>query len=130
MINTLLGLLLVALCVLFATEMRHSMKRSEAAADLIRRYIDDLDNPQLIDEIYDYCQKDFKLKRIIERLAVRREDIAEQYNKLRIWGDIKKGRRYVPITSFFYVYSLEWLLTHKDADPKDAAMKMMNFLHI
>ena len=125
-----LGILLVVLAVLFVLEMRHSLKRSTAANNVVRKYIDDGDNPALIDEIYDYCVNDFKLKRIMKRNDATRDTIEHLYRKLKVWGDIKKGRRYVPITSFFYAYALEWLLTHQDADDKEAAMKMMNFLHI
>ena len=128
--NYLLYILLAGLTAVFVFEMIHSLRRSEAAAALVRKYFDDKENPALIDEIFVYCNGDFKLRRVMTKHNAQKEDIARIYNKLRVWGDIKKGRRYVPITSFFYVYALEWLLTHREVDEKETAMKMMNFLHI
>ena len=128
--NFILFLLFIALITLFVTEMRHSLKRSTAVNDITRRYENDVENPALIDAIFAYCQNDRKLAPIIKKHNATRENFARIFNKLRVWGDIKKGRRYVPVASFFYAYALNWLLEHEDADEKKMAMKMMNFLHI
>ena len=128
--NYIFMIIIFCLCLLFAFEMRRSMKRSNVTAKLAEKYFDDQENPQLIDEIYDYCQNDFKLKKILLKHNADRDTIAHIYEKLRVWGNIKKGRRYVPVVSFFYAYALEWLLTHKDEDEKKMAMKMMNIFHI
>ena len=128
--NAVLYLLLIALVALFVVEMHHSLKRSTAVNNITRRYEGDADNPALIDEIFAYCQSDRKLAPIIKKHGATRDNFAKIFHKLRVWGDIKKGRRYVPVASFFYVYALDWLLAHEDADEKEMAMKMMNFLHI
>ena len=99
----------LVLVVIVALEMYHSLKRSETTNRLINKYIDDLGNEQLFDEIYEYCQKDFKLRRIMRKHAATKEDIKSLHKKLMTWGNIKKGRRFVPITSFFYAYSLNYL---------------------
>ena len=128
--NVILYLLLIALITLFVVEMRHSLKRSTAVNDITRRYEGDEDNPALIAEIFAYCNADRKLAPIIKKHNADEATFAKLFRKLRVWGDIKKGRRYVPVASFFYAYSLNWLLTHQDEDEKKTAMKMMNFLHI
>lgn len=123
-------LLITILFVIFLLEMRHSLRRSNFNSSLIAQYRDDLHNPQLITDIYNYCQQDYKLRRIIREYDVTIEDIAQLYKKLLLWGNFHKGRRFVPITSFLYVYTLKHLVTHKDAEAKELTMKCMNFFHI
>ena len=120
----------LVLFVIVAMEMYHSLKRSETTNRLICTYIDDLGNEKLFDEIYDYCQRDFKLRRIMKKHAATKEDIKELHKKLMTWGNIKKGRRFVPITSFFYAYSLNYLFEHRNEDDKKVTMRMLNFFHI
>ena len=128
--NIILFLLLLILITIFVIEMRHSLKRSTAVNDITRRYENDADNPALIGEIFAYCQNDRKLAPIIKKYGATEATLTKIFHKLRVWGDIKKGRRYVPVASFFYAYALDWLLRHEDDDEKKMAMKMMNFLHI
>ena len=120
----------LSLFLIVAFEMYHSLRRSETTNRLIHTYIDDLENEQLFDEIYEYCQKDFKLRRIMQKHKATKEDIKALHKKLMTWGNIKKGRRFVPITSFFYVYSLNYLFEHRDDDDKKVTMRMLNFFHI
>ena len=120
----------LVLFVIVALEMYHSLKRSGTTNRLINKYIDDLENEQLFDEIYEYCQKDFKLRRIMRKHAATKEDIKSLHKKLMTWGNIKKGRRFVPITSFFYAYSLNYLFEHRDDDDKKVTTRMLNFFHI
>jgi len=120
----------LVLFLVVAMEMYHSLKRSETTNRLINTYINDLENEQLFDEIYEYCQKDFKLRRIMAKHSATKEDIRALHKKLLAWGSIKKGRRFVPITSFFYAYSLNYLFEHRDDDDKKVTMRMLNFFHI
>lgn len=127
----LLGkILLAGFIILFVWEMRHSLRRSNTTARLVAAYGQDLDNAELGAAIYEYCRNDFKLKRILAKHQATREDLDELRKKLAIWGNFQKGRRLVPINSFFYAYTLDYLLTHKDDDPKKLTMRMMNFFHI
>ena len=128
--TALLYLLLAALVLLFLSEMRHSLRRSNAAFTLVEKYEHDLGNPVLVDEIASFIESDWKLRRVMRRERGTREDIRQLIKHLMLWGNVRKGRRFVPITSFFYVCSLSYLLRHKDAEPKQLAMKMMNYLHI
>lgn len=124
------SVLMILLICAFLWEMRHSMHRSSVAVRLIETYIDDQDNPKLIEEIHAYCQSDFKLRRILKKHSATRDDIDFLYRKLLIWGNFRKYNRFIPITSFFYAYSLNYLLTHKNDDPKELTQRMMNFFHI
>ncbi|MBR2216168.1 MAG: hypothetical protein IJ849_10505 [Selenomonadaceae bacterium] len=130
MADYILLLLLLALILLFVTEMIHSMKRSRVTGRLIKTYFEDSENPKVIDEIYAYCSDDYKLRRLVKKYAVSREDIEKIYQKLLLWGNFKKDRRFVPISSFFYVYSFEYLVKHKNEDAKDLTVKMMNFFRL
>ncbi|MCR5440055.1 MAG: hypothetical protein K6F01_11585 [Selenomonas sp.] len=128
--NYILSALLLLLCLVFILEMYHSLKRSSTSWHLIETYRDDLQNKQLIDEIYAYCQKDWKLRRIIKANEVTPADIEKIYQKLLKWGNFHKGHRFVPITSFFYVNTLDYLVKHKNDEAKTLTMHCMNALHI
>lgn len=130
MTNILLLLCLALLAVLFLLQMRRSLKRSTLVNALINEYIDRPDDPALIDQIYAHCTSDWRLRRIMKRYGGTRADIEMLFQKLLIWANFKKGRRFVPISSFFFAGSLAYLLRNKDAEPKRLAMKMMNFFHI
>lgn len=121
---------LIVLLGVFGLEMYHSLRRSSVVNRLIRTYSDDVHSPELLPEIYAYCQSDWKLRRIMKKYEATPEDFQKIYHKLLIWGNFRKGRRFVPISSFFYVYTLEYLLQHKNGDAKQLTMKCMNFFHI
>ena len=130
MLNTLLLISLVLLTALFILQMRRSLKRSTLVNSLINEYIDHLEDPALIDAIYAYCTSDWRLRRIMKRYGCSRTDIETLFQKLLVWANFRKGRRFVPISAFFFAGSLAYLLRNKDAKPKKLAMKMMNFFHI
>ena len=130
MTNIILLLCLILLILLFILQMRRSLRRSTLVNALINEYIEHLDDPALIDAIYAHCTSDWRLRRIMKRFGGTRADIEMLFKKLLIWANFKKGRRFVPISSFFFAGSLAYLLRNKDAEPKKLAMRMMNFFHI
>ena len=119
---------ILALALIF--EEYRQVRKLNKINYLINTYEHDLENPKLIDEIYAYCQQDWRLRRIVEKNQAQREDFQQLYEKLLLWGNFKKGRRFVPISSFFFTTSLDYLLKNRDGDPKKLTMKMMNFFHI
>ena len=127
--QVLLGVLLVLLVALFAVETRHNLKRDTAAFKLVEQYEKDLGNPALVDAIVAFIEQDWKLKRVWRRENGTKDDVRGLIKHLMLWGNMRKGRRFIPITSFFYVGSLEYLLQHKDGEPKQLAMKMMQIFH-
>ena len=96
---------------------------------LIEKYENDKLNPQLIDDILAAINDDALLSRILKRHQATRRDISKLHAKLMKWGDFRKYNRYIPITSFFNVHTLEYLLEHKNDDAKSLAEKMMNHFH-
>ena len=123
-------LLIALLSIIFLLEMRHSLRRSNQNTYLIEKYRHDLQNKNLLAEIYAYCQQDYKLRRIVRKYALSVDDVEKIYQKLLLWGNFHKGRRFVPITAFLYVCTLEYLCKHKNDDAKSLTMKCMNLLHI
>lgn len=127
-------LLLAVFVIYFVWEMKRSLHRSSVANELVQKYADS--NPgaeeqrELIAAIYAYCREDWKLRRIVRKYGAVEEDFLKLYRRLRVWGDIRKRRRYVPISSFFYVYTLDYLLKHPEEDEKKMAIKCMNFFHM
>ena len=127
--NIFLDILFVALVAYFIFAIRRSMRMSRASVALIEKYANDKNNPQLIDEILATISDDVLLKRILKRHKATRYDIYRLHSKLMKWGDFRKYNRYIPITSFFNVHTLEYLLEHKNDDAKSLTEKMMNHFH-
>ena len=71
-----------------------------------------------------------KLKKVMAKHNPTKEDFDKLYHKLLLWTNFRKYRRFVPISSFFAVYSLDYLLSHKDMDAYDLSKKMCNFFNI
>ncbi len=128
--NIFLDVLFVALVVYFIFAIRRSMRMSKASVALIEKYENDKRNPQLIDDIIAALNSDTLLSRILKQHNATRHDIARLHAKLMKWGDFRKYNRYVPITSFFNVHTLEYLLKHKNDDAKALTEKMMNHFHL
>ena len=121
---------LFILTIFFVMEIRRALKRSKKTVELIKKYENDKKNPQLIDEIFQFTSTDRRLSKIIKKYNADRNDFAALHEKLMIWGDFRKYNRYIPITSFFYASTLDYLLAHKDDDSKILVQKMMNYFHI
>lgn len=124
-----LNLLLIALVIYFVFAIRRTLKMSRASVALIEKYENDKLNPQLIEDIFNEISSDALLKRILKRHNATQKDISRLHAKLMKWGDFRKYNRYVPITSFFNVHTLEYLLEHKNDDAKSLTQKMMNHFH-
>lgn len=127
--NIFLDVLFVALVVYFVFAIRRSMRMSGASVKLIEKYENDKLNPQLIDEIFAAISDDALLSRILKQHNATRRDISKLHAKLMKWGDFRKYNRYIPITSFFNVRTLDYLLKHKNDDAKSLTEKMMNHFH-
>lgn len=123
---------LIIMAILFFIAIRRIMRRDNYLNHLIVVFYDKAEMPkdELIKNIYSYATSDFRLKKIVEKYNATEEDFNEIFNKLIYWANFKKGRRYVPINSFFYVSSLEKILKNKDLEAKPLTMKMMNHFHI
>ena len=126
----LIYVLLGVLVLLFLCEMWRQLYKLNTVNDLIRTYEHDVENPKLIDEMYAFCLKDRKLKKVMAKHNPTKEDFDKLYHKLLLWTNFRKYRRFVPISSFFAVYSLDYLLSHKDMDAYDLSKKMCNFFNI
>ena len=127
--NIFLDILLIALVIYFVYAIRRTLKMSRASVALIEKYENDKLNPQLIEDIFNEISSDALLKRILKRHNATQKDISRLHAKLMKWGDFRKYNRYVPITSFFNVHTLEYLLEHKNDDAKSLTQKMMNHFH-
>ena len=127
--NIFLNVLLCALIVYFVFAINRTLRMSKKSVALINKYENDKNNPQLIEEIFAAISDDVLLSRILKRHKATPRDIGRLHAKLMKWGDFRKFNRYVPITSFFNVHTLEYLLEHKNDDAKALTEKMMNHFH-
>ena len=114
----------------FIRDEIHHLRKLNFVKKLITQYEHDVENPQLIDEMYNYCCQDRKLKKVVAKHNATREDFNFCFHKLLEWGNFRKYNRFVPISSFFAVYTLNYMLTHTDQNDKDYTMRMMNFFNI
>ena len=123
---------LIGLIVGFFLAMKRILTRDNYINSLILAFLErgEISKDELIDKMYEYGCKDFRLRRIIARHEATRADYVMIFEKLMIWGNFKKRHRYVPVSSFFFVGSLDYLLEHKHEDAKKMTMKMFNYFHI
>lgn len=119
-----------ALTIFFLIELRRTLRRSGTAVELINKFLSDRNTSELIDRIYEFALNEGRLNKIVKKYGADRSDFLRLHEKLMLWGDFRKYNRYVPITSFFYAGSLEYLLEHKDDDAKSLTEQMMNYFHI
>lgn len=123
-------LIVVALILFFAGDMYHHVKKLNTVRRLIDTYEHDTENPKVIDEMYDYCLQDRKLKKIMAKYNPTKKDFDMIYHKLLMYGNFRKINRFVPISSFFAAYTLEYLLKNKDLDAFTLTKRTMNFFNI
>ena len=122
--------ILTAAAIIFVFGTWRAMKMSKIAVALIEKYENDKKNPALIQEIFDALREDYRLNKILQQHNATVDDIKILHRKLMKWGDFRKYNRYVPITSFFNVTTLKYLLEHKADDARSLTEKMMNHFHI
>lgn len=123
-------LVLTAAAIVFIFGTWRAMKMSKKSVALIEKYENDKKNPEMIQEIFDALREDYRLNKILQQHNATLEDIKLLHRKLMKWGDFRKYNRYVPITSFFNVTTLKYLLEHKSDDARSLTEKMMNHFHI
>lgn len=123
--------IMLFLGVTFFLAMKRNMARDNYINSLILSFLErgEISKSELIDKMYNYGCKDFRLKKVIARNNATREDYEAVFDKIFHWANFKKRRRYLPINSFFFVSSLDYILKHKDEDAKKIATKMMNHFH-
>lgn len=126
----ILIMVLITAVIIFVFGTWRAMKISKISVALIEKYENDKKNPALIQEIFDSLREDFRLNKILQQHNATVDDIKILHRKLMKWGDFRKYNRYVPITSFFNVTTLKYLLEHKSDDAKSLTEKMMNHFHI
>lgn len=122
-------MILITAAIIFVFGTWRAMKMSKISVALIEKYENDKKNPALIQEIFDALREDFRLNKILQDNNATVDDIKLLHRKLMKWGDFRKYNRYVPITSFFNVTTLKYLLQHKSDDAKSLTEKMMNHFH-
>lgn len=123
-------MILITATIIFIFGTRRALKMSRKSVALIEKYENDKKNPALIQEIFDALREDYRCSKILAKHNATVDDIKLLHKKLLKWGDFRKYNRYVPITSFFNVTALEYLLAHKNDDAKSLTEKMMNHFHI
>lgn len=122
---------MLLMIVAFVIVMKRILARDNFINALILAYYDngEMSKDELIDQMYKYGCLDFRLKKIVAKYGATREDYEKIFLKLKRYANMKKRHRYIPINSFFFVSSLEYLLKHKDAPDQQLAKKMMNHFH-
>jgi len=117
--------------VSFFFAMKRIMRRDNYINGLIMDFFEnqEISKGELLDRMYEYGCRDFRLKKIISKYNATRDDYEKIFDKLIHWANFKKRRRYIPINSFFFVSSLETILKHQDEDAKKLTQRMMNHFH-
>ena len=127
--SLLVNLLFLSVTIIFFIGIYRSFNISKISVRLIEKYSQTRNDPKLIDEILETICNDILLRRILKKNHATRADIEILHHKLMQWGDFRKYNRYIPITSFFNVSTLDYLLKHKSEDALSLTKKMMNHFH-
>ena len=119
-------LLFIVVTVIFFFGIYRALFISKISVRMIEKYKNSPNDPKLIDDIFEKICADFFLSRILKENHATKADIVILHHKLMQWGNFRKYNRYIPIPSFFYVSTLDYLLKHKSDDALSLAKKMMN----
>ena len=122
-------LLLLMITIIFFLGIRRALIMSKISVGLIAKYENLQFSSALIDEIFLAIKQDFFLRRILEKNHATKEDIRILHYKLMKYGNFRKYNRYVPITSFFNVSTLDYLLKHKLDEDILITKKMLDHFH-
>lgn len=123
-------LLFIIITTIFFLGIYRALFISKISVKLIEKYRHNRNDPKLLDEIFEIICNDLILCRILKKYHATKADIELLHHKLMLWGDFRKYNRYIPINSFFYVSTLDYLLKHKSDDALSLTKKMMNHFHI
>lgn len=122
--------LLAIVAIFFIIDQINHLKKLNKVNELINTYEHDIKNPKLIDEMYEFCTNNRKLNKVVKKHNATKKDFARCRDKLLRWGNFRKYKRFVPISSFFAVYTLDYMLSHMDQDDQKFTMRMLNFFNI
>ncbi|MBQ9366053.1 MAG: hypothetical protein IJT82_09770 [Schwartzia sp.] len=123
-------IIIVPLIIVFLREAIYQVLKLNYERKLIDRYEHDVENPELIDKMFEYCLNDRKLKKIMSKHEATEEDFDLIYHKLLIRCNFRKINRFVPINAFFSVKTLDYCLANKEKDELTLAKTVLNFFHI
>ena len=86
---------LIGLIVGFFLAMKRILTRDNYINSLILAFLErgEISKDELIDKMYEYGCKDFRLRRIIARHEATRADYVMIFEKLMNWGNFKKRHR-------------------------------------
>lgn len=97
-------------------------------------YFNDENNDENYDfsnALYDLCESDKKLKKIVSNYAATRNDFDKLYSYLYVLCPVwSKDGNFVPISSFAFEITLEYLLTNKDNTKNMNISLLLDFFDI
>ena len=98
----------------FFTNVFQSLGKSTDLARMIQKYKGDYLNPQIIPELYLYCCKHKLLNPIVHRYKANVRDFALIYLYLLAKCRVSYKGHFIPISTFFFAASLDYVLAKKD----------------
>ena len=111
----IVSLILVGIGVLyFFMPVLGSFCKSTDLARMIQRYKGDYLNPQIVPELYLYCCKHKLLSPIVHRYKANVGDFALIYLYLLAKCRVSNKGHFIPISTFFFAASLDYVLAKKD----------------
>lgn len=124
---------IVGLIILFLLKtIFYSSQKSRNLKALIEKYSDNMFDDNVTKDIYVFCMSDDKLKTIMQKHKATHDDISDLYYNLVTTACVKsRDGNFIPISSFAFMSSLDYLLSHKNSKhPDELAIKMMDYFGV
>ena len=106
--------LLIILKNFFGNFIGSSLSKSADLTAMINKYNGDYLNPDIVHELYEYCNGTEVLRNVVRKHNATVKDFAVIYMYLISSDTEKRGGHFLPISTFFFGKSLDYALSRKE----------------
>ena len=106
--------LLIILKNFFGNFIGSSLSKSADLTAMINKYNGDYLNPDIVPELYEYCNGNEVLRNVVRKHNATVKDFAVIYIYLISSDTEKRGGHFLPISTFFFGKSLDYALSRKE----------------
>lgn len=122
--------IIVAIIIIVFICTYPSLSKSNDLSKMIAKYKNDLLNPDCIREIYAYCKNNENLNRICIKHNATLQDFAAVYMYLVASCNVGGGGHLIPISTFFFMSSLDYALSNKNIWTEENNLWLMKYFNL
>ncbi len=111
-----LGIIFVLIILknFFGNFIGSSLSKSADLTAMIKKYEGDYLNPDIVHELYEYCNGNEVLRNVVRKHNATVKDFGIIYIYLISSDSEKQGGHFLPISTFFFGKSLDYALSRKE----------------